>query len=300
MKNTDRTNGAHDYLLRVAGALSALPSPAMTAAVMRGAGVRWSSPADRLRGPRRLLIDTQRYPEALDATGPTEVQILTRQLQRRSALDERLTQIEREELDAQRADHGVSIDPRKALATDLLEALRTTPVTLEADFHGVFAETAALAGLALNGNIWEVRAITGETSPVIVEQGQSDDSVRGIRDDSIAFAARLRRLFDSLHEKPTDSDDEGGAMSGTLQRAAEPATDVEATAPAPAGRGDLPVDLAARRKRFPELFPLGADGSGERASAATLAVRRRRYPELFGIGVGGSDRQAGDEGFEIG
>jgi hypothetical protein len=53
----DRAASARAYAEEVGGILCDLPTPSINAAVMRGAGVRFSSPAERLPGPRWLVLE---------------------------------------------------------------------------------------------------------------------------------------------------------------------------------------------------------------------------------------------------
>lgn len=185
---------ADDYLAAVGGLLADVPTPSINAAVMRGAGVRLSSPREGIPGPRRLILDGTTTGRHL-ATGATATALLASQRRNLAYLDAQRALLAEDET---RADDEMRspVEEREDHAAEVLGILRALPL-LSGDFPGVFDEVADLAGIEQHGGVWEVRAVGGEAAPALESLGDGF-TLDALKTQTAANAARLRRWRTAL------------------------------------------------------------------------------------------------------
>lgn len=311
MNKTDHTSSARAYLEEVTSILTDLPTPAINAAVMRGAGIRLSSPTEAIPGPRRLILDGPTAGQPL-ASGMTGAALVARQRGNLAYLDARRQQLANDELLAAEA----MAHPNPAgwcdHAFEVLDILRVIPLLTGTDFTDAFGELADLAGVEQHGTVWEVRKTGGEWTGTHLDglgHGFSLDALKAATD---ANAARFRRWRNALRN---DEDGESRSDGISPERAATSSSAFdrpESERPENNARGlhtaalkhhdrVLSADeFAERRRRFPELFSDIAFTNAPAASPATMTERRFRFPELFGEGSRGVDGHAYDDGYEVG
>lgn len=184
MSKPDHTRSARAYVEEVSSILTDLPTPSINAAVMRGAGVRFSTPAEGIPGPKRIILDSLTPGRPL-ATGITAAALLARQRGNLAYLDARREQLVREESQAAKA--MTHLDPVGwgDHAFEVLDLLRAIPILPGADFTDVFSELAHLACLEQHGSAWEVRTPSGEWTGLPLDglgHGFSFDSLKAQTD----------------------------------------------------------------------------------------------------------------------
>jgi hypothetical protein len=307
-------NPAASYLAEVSNVLCDLPTPAINAAVMRGAGVHMSSAADNLPGPRRIVLNTLVAARSV-ATGSTGVSILERQRRNFGYLEaQRLALAEQEHRRAGDVLGGL-VQEREDHVAGVLEILATAPV-LPADFMTAFARLAEMAGLEPDGSDWRIMTSHGAwTGKVLGDLGR-DFRFESLKARAEANADRFRRWRAALARSVSGSSAPatgparlGVARPGTVPNPTitEPpaVATVDRVVQEPARRHheeQLASDeIAERRRRFPELFYGIASSRAGEVSATEVAERRRRFPELFdGRGSAALTRNEREDGLELG
>ncbi|MFE7194972.1 hypothetical protein [Microbacterium oxydans] len=295
MNNNVRNHSARAYLDEVTIILCDLPTPVINAAAMRGAGIRFSSPAEGIPGPRRLILDGLVAGQPL-ATGMTATALLARQRGNLAYLDDRRDQLATE-AEAAKAMASPDLAGRNDHAFEVIDTLCAVPL-LTGDFTVVFGKLADLADLVQRDGKWEVRTIDGETNGIPLEdlgRGFSLDALRAATDANAARYRRWRNAIRHVEDRDIPSEGSSPELGRNTRRPTDPVDHLEMTPSFRDVRPDAPDTaalehhkrslsngiLADRRRRFPELFSDVALASGiSAASSARTAGRRRRFPEL--------------------
>ena len=295
MNKSDQTSSARAYVKEVSSILCDLPTPSINAAVMRGAGLRFSSPAEGIPGPRRIVLDIPISGRPL-ATGMTAAAVLMCQ---RGNLADLAARRERPAHDETHANEATAApDPVECIdqAFEVLDTLRVLPLFAGAHFSGVFDELTALVGIEQRGDTWEVRSPSGEWTGVPLDSLGRGLSLNALKAQTEANFARLLRWRNALRDIADDDESsstdivtksaEGVLPITSAQHSGPPVADLDGRTPHKDAlrhhnRALANGVLAERRRRFPELFSDIAFVSGNRiANTATMAEHRRRFPEL--------------------
>lgn len=312
MSKIDHVRSARAYLEQVSNILTDVPTPSINAAVMRGAGVRFSAPAEGIPGPRRIILDGLTTWRPL-ATGTTAAALLARQRGNLAYLDARWGQLAEDEAHSAKSLTHRDLDGWIDHAYEVMDILRAVPLLGGSDFTNVFGELADLAGIEQHGPEWEVRTAGGEWTGTPLDALSRAFSLESLKAQTEANAARLRRWRNSLR---VVDDEDGSRSSGISTKSStalptvapqqqadpQPAADMHSHAARKASvrhhQRALAADkLAEYRRRFPELYSGITFTSA--ASPASLGERRRRFPELFVERTRLDDHQAGEDGLEM-
>jgi|GEM_PF-2744736 len=310
------TRSANNYVAEVGSILSDLPIPSITGAVMRGAGVRFSSVAEGIPGPRRIVIDTAEAGRLM-ASGLTAIRLLERQRRNFAYLE------------AQRSRLGSDEDPAISGAltsgwqeqgdheAEVLDVLTVAPI-LPADFSTTFAKLADLAGLEQHGGDWRVMTSRRHWTGRVLEDLGPRFRLDALKAQTEANAARFRRWRAALGASDVSAAAPAAGPS-PMRTVAAPVAAPPSSPPKSMGNNEsartsqeaarrhhereLGGDqIADRRRRFPELFQgIAFARGGVALSPAQLSDRRRRFPELFpGPSASPLSRDAMDDDLELG
>lgn len=309
------TTSADDYLAEVSNILSDLPTPTINGAVMRGASIRFSSAAEGIPGPRRLVLDGPTAGRPL-ATGMTAAVLLARQRKNLTYLQAQRSQLADNESRAAVEVRSPDLREWDDHAAEVLDILRAVPLLKGRDFTDVFGELADLAGMKQHGETWEVRTAGGVWTGMPLDGLGDGFALDALKAQTEANAARLRRWRTALCAG--DENPGGGPDVRRTSAAASSEHDAPtpAVTPAPVVQDALEARkvalqhheralsadaIAERRRKFPELFPDVDFSSPSRLVGDKLrADRRHRFPELFAQRSLVKDRQPGEDGFELG
>jgi hypothetical protein len=309
------STSADHYLAEVVGLLDDLPTPSINAAVMRGAGVRFSSIAEGLPGPTRLIIGGPSAGRPT-VTGTTAGAILARQRKNYGYLEGQWSQLAADEAQSARDRRVRDLHLWDDHAFEVLDILRALPI-LRDDFSAVFGTLADLAGLALNGDVWEVQTSGGEWTGTTLTELGNDFGRDAFEAKTAENAARLRRWRATLrgHSESNSGDSSSAGPSPSRSGQSTPRVvistsqttenvddeQIRAAREAASRHHDRIRDrelLAERRRKFPELLAgVGFARSSAQADDREIIKRRRRFPELFDNRPFGG--QARDDGFEF-